>query len=194
MLAVPPNLAGRIEFRPALPASKEGLLQRAAQGAIIKCAAVYPEPFWRADGLSGEAVTDAGPATLTFDNSPRGGSPGVLLGFVGGADARAFAGAAEGERREAVLGTFARLFGEQASSPERYFEHSWVDERWSGGGPVANVPPGAWTAYRGALREPVGRLHFAGSETATRWCGYLDGAVRSGERAAMDVLDALAEG
>ena len=186
IVAIPPHLGGRIEFAPALPVWKQGLLGRTPMGALAKCMAVYPEPFWRADGLSGEAVSDAGPATLTFDNSPRDGSPGVLLGFVGGADARAYASTPADERRAAVLRTFARLFGERAARPERYLEQSWVEEPWSGGGPVALPAWGAATVHRHSLREPTGAIHWAGAETAVRWCGYLDGAVESGHRTAAE--------
>jgi monoamine oxidase len=192
IIAIPPNLAGRIEYDPRLPHAREALTQRAAQGTLRKCVAVYPEPFWRRDGLTGEALTDAGPVTLTFDNSPPDGSPGVLLGFVGGPEERALARRSGPERREAVLRSFARLFGPGAARPERYLERAWGEERWSGGGPWCFLPPGAWTAYGHALREPAGPVHWAGTETAEVWCGYMEGAVRSGERAAREALEAAA--
>ncbi|MEX2194000.1 MAG: FAD-dependent oxidoreductase [Thermoleophilaceae bacterium] len=190
IVAVPPGLAGRIEYHPSLPAARGALHDHIPQGTLIKCMAVYDEPFWRGDGLSGEAVSDAGPATLTFDNSPPDGRPGVLLGFVGGGDARAFARLDAAERRSTVIEGFARLFGPLARSPRAWLEQSWAQEEWSGGGPNAYLPPGGWTSWGKALREPVGRLHWAGAEIAERWCGYLDGAVRSGERAAAEALEA----
>ena len=146
----------------------------------------------RDDGLSGEALTDEGPVTLTFDSSPAGGRPGVLLGFVGGRDARAFAAMDAPERRERALKVFECLFGSRAARPEHYVDHSWTNDPWSVGGPNSHLPPGAWTAYGRALREPVGPLHWAGTDAATRWCGFMEGAVRSGERAAADALAALA--
>jgi monoamine oxidase len=191
IVAVPPPLRARIAFEPPLPPLQGQLSQRMAQGWLVKCMAVYPEPFWRADGLSGEALSDLGPASLTFDNSPPDGSPGVLLGFLGGSDARRMARLAATERRRAVVGGFARLFGTRASSPERYIELDWARETWTGGGPTCYMPPGAWTGCGPALREPAGRVHWAGTETATVWAGYMDGAVQSGERAAREVLAAL---
>jgi monoamine oxidase len=164
------------------------------QGAVIKCMAVYGEPFWRADGLSGHATSDRGPVRVAFDNSPRGGAPGVLLGFLEGRAARELGRLEPRVRREAVVDVFARLFGPRAARPERYLERSWADEEWTRGCYGGFFGPGAWTAVGPALREPVGRLHWAGAETATVWCGYMDGAVSSGERAAREVLAAARRG
>lgn len=191
ILAVAPPLTARIDFEPVLPPLRAQLAQRMAPGWLIKLAAVYPEPFWRHDGLSGEAVSTGGPATLTFDNSPPGGTPGVLVGFVGGADAAPFARLEASERRREALGGFARLFGERARRAERFLERDWAADPWSGGGPVANLGPGAVTTVAAALREPLGPIGWAGAETASAWCGYIDGAVRSGERAAAEALAAL---
>jgi monoamine oxidase len=191
ILAIPPTLTGAIEFDPLLPPARRQLAQRMAQGWLVKTAAVYAEPFWRSRGLSGEGLNEEGPVTMTFDNSPPDGSPGVLVGFVGGRDARAFARLGKSERRRAALASLAALYGPEALAAERYLELDWAAEPWSGGGPVANFAVGGWTAFGPTLREPVGPLHWAGTETATRWCGYIDGAVSSGERAAAEVLAAL---
>jgi monoamine oxidase len=191
IVAIPPSLRDRIEFDPVLPPAHRQLSERVVPGWLTKCTAIYSEPFWRADGLSGEGLSDTGPATLTFDNSPPGGSPGVLIGFVGGADARRFASLGTSQRRREVLDGFARLFGPRALEAERFIELDWASERWSGGGPTSNMPPGAWTGVGTALREPAGRVHWAGTETAGEWSGYMDGAVRSGERAARAVLDLM---
>jgi monoamine oxidase len=191
IVALPPPLRDRIAFEPPLPPLHGQLAQRMAQGWLIKCVTVYPEPFWRGEGLSGEALSDSGPATLTFDNSPPGGSPGALVGFVGASDARRVARLAPAERRGAVLSGLARVFGPRASRPERFIELDWARETWTGGGPTCYMPPGGWTACGPALRTPAGRIHWAGTETATAWTGYMDGAVRSGERAAREVLARL---
>lgn len=185
IVAVPLPLRDRIEFSPPLPAAHRAL-DRARFGRLIKCVAVYEKPFWREAGLSGEALSDLGPASLTFDNSPPDGRPGILLGFVGGGDAPAHARLIQAERRHAVLGCFARLFGDAALDPRLYLEQDWAAEPWSGGGPTFLMPPGAWTEAGTALREPHGAVHWAGSETAGRWAGFMDGAVRSGERAAAE--------
>lgn len=190
IVAVPPSLATRISFAPSLGGRRDQLLQRMAHGALTKCAAVYPEPFWRERGLTGQAVSDEGPITTTFDNSPQDGSPGVMLGFIAGAEAIRHARRPESERRKMVLDCFVRLFGEEASQPGIYLERAWAEEEWSRGGPVCTYSPGALSAYGEALRRPAGRVHWAGAETATAWCGYMEGAVRSGDRAAEEVIDA----
>ncbi|MSO41744.1 MAG: FAD-binding protein [Solirubrobacterales bacterium] len=190
IVAVPPNMTSRISFRPNLPGRRDQLAQRMPAGALTKCTAVYAEPFWREDGLTGEAVTDHGPIESTFDNSPPGGSPGVMLGFIPGSTAVEHARLPVSERRRLVLDCYQRLFGEAAGSPLDYFEQSWAEEEWSRGGPVCNPAPGALSAYGEELRRPAGRVHWAGAETATVWCGYMDGAVRSGERVAAEVLAA----
>jgi monoamine oxidase len=191
ILALPPNLVPRIDFDPALPPEREQLAHRMAPGWLVKATAIYDEPFWRRDGLSGEGLNEAGPVTMIFDNSPPDGSPGALVGFVGGSDAREFARLGTSERRTAVLRSFESLFGPRAAAAERYIERDWAAEKWSGGGPVANFATGGWTASGSVLRQPVGPLHWAGTETATRWCGYIDGAISSGERAAAEVLAAI---
>ena len=190
MVAVAPALAGRIAYRPKLPARRDGLTQRMPLGSVVKCMAVYPRPFWRDAGLSGHATSDRGPARAIFDNSPPGGEPGVLLGFLEGRAARELGRAPAGERRAAVLGTFERVFGSAAGRPEAFVERAWAEEEWARGCYGGFFAPGGWTESGPALRAPVGRLHWAGAETATEWCGYMDGAVSSGERAAREVLRA----
>jgi monoamine oxidase len=194
VVAIPPPLAARIAYDPPLPAYRDQLTQRMPEGAIAKCMAVYERPFWRDDGLTGETLNDRGPVTLTFDNTPLEGLPGVILGFVGGSDAWEFGRRSPQERRRSVIECFTRLFGAQAASPDEYLEQDWTNEPWSYGGPTSLMAPGVWTAFGPALREPVGRIHWAGTETATVWCGYMEGAVRSGERAADEILDALSTG
>jgi monoamine oxidase len=191
VVAVPPNLAGRIAYHPPLPANRDQLTQQMPQGQTTKCQAIYEEPFWRSDGLSGEAVSDRGPAQVVFDNSPPDGSPGVLLGFIVGRRARELGDAEPLERERAVIGCFTRLFGERASRPLRYVERSWEREEWTRGCPVCRFGPGGWTAFGPSLREPVGPIHWAGTETATSWSGYMEGAVQSGERAAAEVGEAI---
>ncbi len=187
ILALPPALADRIEFEPGLPAGRQGLAARFRPGALNKCIALYETPFWREDGLSGESVGDAGPVTLTFDCSPPDGSAGVMLGFVGGPDAHQMEEFDAAGRRAAALGCFERLFGPAAAQPLDYAEREWRAEEWSGGIPTSNFGPGGWTECGPGLREPVGRIHWAGTETATVWSGYMEGALQAGERAAAEV-------
>ncbi len=188
IIAAPPAIAARIELDPLSPGRPQ-LAEQLRPGALTKCMALYEEPFWRADGLSGESVTDAGPVTLTFDSSPRDGSAGVLLGFVGGPEARELAAMPAAERRAPVLACFERLFGARAAQPLEYAEQTWTEEEWSGGGPTSNFGLGGWTGCGPALRKPVGRVHWAGTETATVWSGYMEGALQAGERVAAEVLE-----
>jgi monoamine oxidase len=157
-------------------------------GSVIKCLAVYDEPFWRAEGLSGSAVCGPGPLTMIFDNSPPDGSPGIIVGFLEGHWARELGRAGADERRQAVVENLARIFGPRAAQPELYLDRNWADEEWSRGCYVGYTPPGVLTSYGLALREPVGPIHWAGTETATVWNGYMDGAVQSGQRAAREAL------
>ena len=188
IVAVPPTLAGRIDYHPILPFERDQLTQRYGQGTLTKVAAVYNRPFWRDQGLNGTALDTGGPVSATFDDSPPGGTPGVVFGFVGGDNARTYNGMTPASRRAAVLNQYAKFFGSQALSPKGFFETSWSGEQWTRGCPVGIPGLGTLLAYGSRLREPVGRIHWAGTETADYWNGYMDGAVRSGERAAAEVL------
>ena len=88
VIAVPPALAGRISYDPPLPADRDQLTQAAPMGSVIKCLAIYDEPFWRHAGYNGQATSDGPAAQVTFDTGPPAGPPGILLGFVTGAEAR----------------------------------------------------------------------------------------------------------
>jgi monoamine oxidase len=191
IVAVPPALAARIYYEPLLPFERDQLTQRYGQGTLTKVAAVYPKPFWRQQGLSGTAVATGGPVSATFDDSPPDGSIGVVFGFVGGDQARAYNATSPAARRQQVLNQFAKFFGSQALKPTGFFETSWSGEEWTRGCPVGIPSTGTLLAYGSRLREPVGRIHWAGTETSTYWNGYMDGAVRSGERSASEVLAAL---
>jgi monoamine oxidase len=192
IVAIPPTLTSRIAYDPPMPALRDQLTQRIPQGTVIKCMAIYDEPFWRARGLTGQATSNEGPVKLTFDNSPPDGSPGVLLGFLEGNHARVLGAWDPDRRREAVIGCFTRLFGPDAATPLDYVDKSWADEEWTRGCYGCYMPPGAWTAYGPQLRAPIGPIHWAGAETAVVWSGYMDGAVRSGDSAAEAVAASLA--
>jgi len=191
IVAVPPTLAGRIHYQPEMPTTRDQLTQRLPQGTLIKVACVYDTPFWREDGLNGTALSLNGPVNATFDDSPPGGKPGVIFGFVGGDAARGFMRLTAAERRAAVIRNFKAFFGAKAGKPREYFQTNWTHEAWTRGCPVAVPGPGVLVAYGQALRRPVGRIHWAGTETSTYWNGYMDGAVRSGERAAGEILREL---
>jgi monoamine oxidase len=191
IVAIAPTLAGRIAYDPPLPGYRDQLTQRMPLGTVAKCMAIYDEPFWRAEGLSGQGTSERGPVRLTFDNSPPDGSPGVLLGFLEGRHARELGRLRPEERRAAVIDCFTRLFGPRAARPDDYVERLWAEEEWTRGCYGCHMPPGAWTNYGQALHEPIGPLHWAGAEYAHVWNGYMDGAVRSGEATAREVAELL---
>ncbi|WP_108637856.1 flavin monoamine oxidase family protein [Mycobacterium rhizamassiliense] len=188
IVAVPPAQRAPIEFAPPLPAGYQQLAQHWPQGRLSKAYAAYSTPFWRANGFSGQALSDKGPVFITFDVSPHDDGPGILMGFV---DARAFDSLPTDQRRRDALRCFASLFGDRALDPLDYVDQRWGAEDFAPGGPTAAVPPGSWTRFGPWLREPVGPIHWAGTETADEWTGFLDGAVRSGQRAAADVIAKL---
>jgi monoamine oxidase len=190
IVAVPPALAGRIDYDPPMPGYRDQLTQRVPAGSVIKCNVVYERPFWRAEGLTGQATGDEGPVKVVFDNSPPSGTPGVLLAFLEGAHARQLSRASAPQRRDAVVRSLVDFFGPQAAQVEEYVELDWSEEVWTRGCYGAHFPCGVWTQYGPALREPVGRIHWAGTETATVYVGYMDGALQSGARAASEVIAA----
>jgi monoamine oxidase len=190
IVAIPPALAARIVYEPALPPLRDQLTQHMPQGSLMKFEAVYPRPFWRDRGLTGQVVSENGPVKVTFDTSPESGAPGVMMGFIGGHEARAWERRPGAERRDAVLQQFAHFFGDEALSPSEVVEFNWSAEVWNRGCPVAVLGPGTLIDFGEALRQPVERIHWAGTETSTYWNGYMDGAVRSGRRAASEVLAA----
>jgi monoamine oxidase len=166
IVAVPPALTARIDYEPLLPALRDQLTQRAPMGSYAKVDVVYGRPFWREEGMTGQTVSLNGPVRVTFDSTPDEGSPGVLLGFIGGSDARTWYGLSAEQRRQAVLDNLVDYFGEKARSPLEYVENAWAEERFSRGDPVAGLGPGTLLDFGAALREPVGRIHWAGTETS----------------------------
>ncbi|MGH8968772.1 MAG: flavin monoamine oxidase family protein [Actinomycetes bacterium] len=191
VVAVPPHLAARVSYEPALPASRDQLTQRFGMGSVAKVVAVYERPFWRDDGFTGQVVSDTGPVEVTFDNTPPSGSPGAMLGFIEADAARELDAASPQVRKAQTLDCYERYFGPRARDVIGFVDLWWDNEPWTRGGPVNVAPPGLLVGFGEAIRAPVGRIHWAGTETSTFWNGYMDGAVRSGERAAAEVLDLL---
>jgi monoamine oxidase len=190
IVAVPPWLSGVIAYSPKLPPDRALLVQRAPAGFAVKIALVYDEPFWRADGLSGESIAVGSPVSLTIDGCGPTPPPGILQAFLAGPDAQRWGRLDAAARRAVVLDAVARRFGAKAAAPREYVENSWADEEWTRGCYMTHFPPGVLSNFGPALRAPVGRIHWAGTETATRSNGFIDGAIRAGERAADEVLRA----
>ncbi|MFB8003693.1 flavin monoamine oxidase family protein [Nocardia sp. NPDC056000] len=189
IIAVPPPLVSRIRFSPGLPAARNHLLQRMPMGWTIKVNVVYDEAFWRAQGLSGQANSDLRALGTVFDASPPDAEPAVLVGFLEAGHAQAAARLTPDERRALVLDDLAAYFGPKARNPAHYIEQDWAAEPYTLGCYGAFATPMTLTRFGSELRRPVGPMHWAGTETATRWAGYIDGAIESGQRAAREILD-----
>ncbi|MFF7048097.1 flavin monoamine oxidase family protein [Streptomyces griseorubiginosus] len=189
IVALPPLLASRIAWDPLLPPQQDQLFQRLPFGTLMKCVAVYDKPFWRAEGLSGMGLLRGGsPIREMFDNTPQDGGPGVLMGFLGGKEWRRWAHRPARERRGAVLRCFAQVVGERAFETLDYVEQDWTAEQWTQGGPTSIAAPGVLTSYGEWMGRAFGRVHWAGAEFSPYWNGFMDGAVRSGQDAAAELL------
>jgi monoamine oxidase len=191
IVAVAPTLAGRIMYDPPLPGMRDQLTQRMPQASAMKAFFVYDEPFWRADGLNGQLISDVGPGRMSNDTCPVDAGHGQLLLFLEGEQARTVGRWPVAERRAALTGELVRHFGPRAGRPELYVDGEWAERPWTRGCYNANLGPLVWTNFGRALTEPVGPIHWAATETAMRWSAYMEGAVDAGERAATDVLTEL---
>ena len=188
VVAVPPALAGRIEYEPTLSVGRDQVTQRFAMGSTVKVLVTYEFPFWRKAGFSGEVVSSEGPLSTVFDNTSHDGGQAALVGFVVGAQARQWSVQPLADRQRRVISALVRYFGHDANHFTDYHELDWGMEPWSHGCPVGGLPPGVLTHSAAHLRKPEGRIHWAGTEAATEWMGYMEGAIESGERAAEEVL------
>jgi monoamine oxidase len=190
IVAIPLAIASSIIYEPTLPVDRAFLHQRMPGGAIFKISVIYDEPFWRADGLSGQSAAPGSPATLTIDACTDTGDPGVMCVITEGVQARRLGKLDEAERKAMVIGELVDRFGGKANAHREFHEQNWTTERYSGGGMISHAPTGVLTQFGYTLREPCGRVHWAGTESSAIMCGWIDGAIRSGERAAADVMSA----
>ncbi len=188
IVAVPVAIASQISFDPMLPVDRSLLHQRMPSGAIVKVSVIYDEPFWRAAGLSGQSAAPGSFAGLTIDACTDTGTPGILCVIAEGPAARRLGRLDPGDRKAVILGELVDRFGERAGAPIGFHEQDWTVERYSGGGMISHAPTGVLTQFGRALREPCGRIHWAGTESSAVMCGWVDGAIRSGERAATEVM------
>ena len=189
IVAIPLAVATSIAYEPTLPVDRALLHQRMPSGAVIKISIVYDEPFWRADGLSGQSTSPGSPATLTIDACTDTGNPGIMCVITEGPAARRLTKLDEAERKAVVIGELVDRFGSKANAHLEFHEQNWTLERYSGGGMIGHAPPGVLTEFGYTLREPCGRIHWAGTESSAVMCGWIDGAIRSGERAASEVME-----
>lgn len=190
IVATPPHLAGAIDYTPPLPTHRIQLTQRAPMGSVMKYAAVYPSAWWRAKGLSGASMSDR-TVLATVDSSPPSGTPGILTAFVAGQAAIRLNERTEDERKRIVLSDLAASFGDQVAQPAEFVEKNWPDEKWTGGAYNAVLGPNTLITYGRHMTEPVDRIYWAGTEMASKWNGYFEGAVLAGQAAAKGVLQRL---
>jgi putrescine oxidase len=188
IVAVAPNLAGAIRFEPALPAWRMRLQQASSQGSVTKVLAVYPEPFWRAEGLSGEGFAPHQFVREIYDNTPPGASVGVLCTFLPGEQAE-FAGRLRPDRRrELVLEGLSKFVGPSALQATDYVETDWSGEEWTRGAYASTFGIGGLVRFGADMRRPVGPIHWACSDISGFGHMHMEGGVRSGEAAALAVL------
>ena len=188
VVTVPPELILGIAFDPPLPSDRRTLYEHAVGGPETKTLVVYDEPFWRNDGLSGQSSEPGSASEVTIDATPWSGAPGVLASFTFSGVATRMDAMDPAARRDAVLAAFVTRFGPRAGRPAAFVETAWWTEEWTRGCSFAHLRPGILSRYGPLLREPWGRVHWAGTETATVSHGAIDGAVRSGGRAAAEIL------
>lgn len=188
VVTVPPFAVKRLRFDPAIPGDRHQLFERFVMGRVIKVNVAYDSPFWRYAGHSGQVTSASRAFGVVFDNTPHDSASGVLVGFLEGRHADEAARLDPAERRQLVLDDLASYFGPAALSPRSYIEKDWAAEEFSGGGYSAYTTPGALSRFGHSLRAPMGAVHWAGTETATIWPGYIEGAIESGERAAAEIL------
>ena len=197
-----PSLYARIGWEPSLGWSRRSIAQRMPMGHILKTNAYFKTAWWRRSGLNGMSFTVGAdecddPVVVTFDDSKPDGSFPSLMGFILSDAARRYTQMDVAERKACVLRQYARIFGSDKALSEcvGYFEKAWHEEEWSGGCYVGTVGCNVMTApYWKALKTPEGcKVHFAGTELADAWTGYMDGAIQSGEREAHKIVAVLAE-
>ena len=184
IVTAPPAAAARITYEPHLPSSRDGLHQRMPAGSIVKIVIVYKTPFWREDGFNGQVATDD-TLGLVYDDVRDDGA-GVLIAFIEGRHAVELSAAGKDARREKVIASLVRYFGPKAKEVVGYDDNDWALEPYVHGY-VSSMAPGTMTRFGKALREPCGRIHWAGSETSEEYAGCIEGALRSGIRVAQEV-------
>jgi monoamine oxidase len=185
VVAIPPLLADAISYVPALPVRRSGA--RTGRGCAVKVHLVYPAPLWRDYGLSGWSVSSPGSLMSTVDDSPADGAAGILTGFVTGREAYQFSALPAGAQRAEVIEQVARIFPE-LPDPIGVHITDWVNAEFSRGCYAALFGPGDWMRQGPHLTSAHVRVHWAGTETSTEFFGLMEGAIRSGQRVAREIL------
>lgn len=194
IMAMAPPMQMRVHYSPPLPPLRNQLLQRMPMGSVWKCLVYYREPFWRKIGYSGSMIftlVEDCPIVYSIDDTKPDGQYPAIIGFLPANKARTLVHKSPEERKQMIIQAYAKAMQtDEALYPIHYEEYNWAGEQYAGGCYTCMMPPGFLTTFRGLIREPVGRLYFAGTETAVQWSGYINGAIQAGERAAKEVLHA----
>lgn len=194
VVAVPLPLSVRIAYDPPLSPERDALAQRMPMGSVIKWYVAYEKPFWRERGLNGFTNSALPPIDVSFDVTPAEGQPGLLAGFIDSPYSLHWTSRPAADRKKMVVDHLVDLLGPEAANPLDYEDQNWPAEEWSRGCYGASMGPGVMTTVGKSIREPHGRVHWAGSETSMKWMGYVEGAIRSGERVAEEVLSSKTDG
>lgn len=206
ILAIPSILYKTIMFSNPLPPLKQKVVDSTIHGHLSKVFLAYKEPWWRKYNCCGLTQSLTGLIGVSRDTSNDAVGQYTLLGFIAGDAGREWSKLQPIDRRTAAVKHFEKLFegiaSEPIPKPIDYIEQMWWEEPYSQGCPCPAMPPGLMTQVMmearvdatKVLRERHGRVHFAGTEMAEVWRGYMDGAVRSGQAAAAEVLGQLDDG
>ncbi|MDP3392329.1 FAD-dependent oxidoreductase [Sediminibacterium sp.] len=188
IVAIPPAVSTEINYTPAVPETQWQLMRASFMGTVVKCYAVYPSPFWRKQFKNGLVAAPDELTSLVFDNSPFNGSKGILMGFSLAEKAKQLMQHDQATRKEIVKAGFIKMFGPEAANIEYYTDKSFTEESFTKGCYAGMFPPGILTQLQTSLTTPFHRIHWAGTETSIQFNGYMEGAVRSGERAAREII------
>ncbi|WP_436863510.1 flavin monoamine oxidase family protein [Acinetobacter haemolyticus] len=189
IVTTPPPLTLSINFQPPLPHKKFHLLNQMKMGSVIKVHFAFKDPFWRRQGLNGSVASTDHHLSIVFDQTPNDESIGILVGLIEGNHAIELSRLDKESRKKKIIDDLIYYFGNSAANPIEYIEQDWIKEKWSQGGYAAYMPPNVMSSCGEDISIPTGLIHWAGTETATEWMGYLDGALQSGIRAAQEIIN-----
>lgn len=191
ILALPPQLIEKILFD-SIPNCPPGRTREdLVLGQVVKNVVVYDRAWWRDAGLSGMATTPEEPIGFLVDTSNSVGQPGVLVALAAGPPAAMLSRMDDERRKATVVSHVRQVLGESPAQPRNFFSMDWISEPWSLGGYASRRAVVQWTDQRDAVATPRGPIHFAGTETATEWRSYMEGALQSAERASAEVINEL---
>lgn len=166
-----------------------------ALGYYSKMVYVFKEPWWQKAGFSGVLDSDKGPIIFTRDTSIPIDNQWSITCFLVGDKGRDWSKLPRASRHQKAWDQFCQSFGEFVDVPEptKTLEMEWTKEPYFLGAPCPIMTPGVLTKIGGERATAVGRVHLVGTETSREWCGYMEGAVRSGQRGGAEVVKALSE-